>query len=55
MTAEEAILHIKKIVEAFNEEYNSMGVVEQMRHGGDMAENSIRDIEDVLNETQVSQ
>lgn len=55
MTAEEAVLHIKKIVDAFNEEYNDMGVVEQMRHGGDMAEEAIRDIEHILNDTQISQ
>ena len=50
MTAEEAILHIKKVVNAFFEEYDDMGIVEQMRHGGDMAENAMHDIRHIVDE-----
>lgn len=50
MTAEEAVLHVKKIVNSFNEEYDDMGVVEQMRHGGDLAEDALAQIKRILDE-----
>lgn len=36
VTAEEAVLHIKKILDAFDEEYDNMNVVVQMRREADM-------------------
>lgn len=51
MTSEEAILHIKKIANAFDEEYEDMNIIEQIRHGGDLAENCMREIMKILEET----
>ena len=48
MTAEEGLLHIKKIVASYSEEYEDWNVVEQMRHGGDLWENCIKEIKQIL-------
>lgn len=52
MTAEEGILHIQKIVQQYTDQHNEMGVVEQMRHEGDLWSACMDEIRYIL--TQVS-
>lgn len=52
MTPEEGILHIRKILDKAFEVYDDWGVVEQMRHEGELWNNAVHEIKDILNEVK---
>lgn len=52
VTAEEAILHIKKILDAFDEEYDNMNAVIQMRKEANMMSEVIDKIRYIADEVK---
>lgn len=52
MTAEEALLHIEKVLNEFDEQHNSMGAVEQMRHESDLMATTLDKIRFFTNEVK---
>lgn len=52
VTAEEAVLHIKKILDAFDEEYDNMNAVVQMRREADMMFDVLDRVRYIVNEVR---
>jgi hypothetical protein len=50
VTPEEGLLHVRKIVQMYEKEYNSWYIIEQERYGGDHWEDCIEKIKQILSE-----
>jgi hypothetical protein len=48
VTPEEGLLHVRKIVQMYEKEYNSWYIIEQERHGRDHWEECIEKINQIL-------